>query len=382
LTDADNRLHVDSFAIGPAAIGGQAGGYAVEKRTLRAGLSEGVDVVRVTTGDLVHEVVPTRGMGVWKAWFRGEEIGWRSPVRGPVHPGFVPLEEPSGLGWLDGFDELLVRCGLESNGAPDFDARGRLLHPLHGRIANRPAHRVEVSVDDERGEVTVTGVVDEARFHFGKLRLTSAVTTRVGETRLRIRDTVENLSGRPAELQLLYHVNFGHPLLAAGARVVAPVSRLVPRDRRAAADVARWDVYGAPEAGYAEQCFYMALQPGADGRTRVLLRDAHGSRGVSLCYDTRSLPCFTVWKNTVAAADGYVTGLEPATNFPNPRSHEAREGRVVALAPGGRASFELDIEVHATSAEVAAAEDAVATLRHGVVTSISAAPEPGWSAPE
>ena len=49
------------------------------------------------------------------------ELGWKSPVHGPVHPNFVPLNEPSGLGWLDGFDELFVRCGLESNGAPDFD---------------------------------------------------------------------------------------------------------------------------------------------------------------------------------------------------------------------------------------------------------------------
>ena len=38
------------------------------------------------------------------------------------------MGEPSGLGWLDGFDELLVRCGLESNGAPEFDADGRVVY--------------------------------------------------------------------------------------------------------------------------------------------------------------------------------------------------------------------------------------------------------------
>ena len=93
-------------------------------------------------------VIPTRGMGIWKAIVGDETLGWRSPVRGPVHPQFVPLFDPSGLGWLEGFDELLVRCGLESNGAPEFDQQGRLLYPLHGRIANRPAHHVEVTVDD------------------------------------------------------------------------------------------------------------------------------------------------------------------------------------------------------------------------------------------
>ena len=72
-------------------------------------------------------VLPTRGMGIWRVTAAGRsgtaDVGWKSPVRGPVHPAFVDLGEPSGLGWLDGFDEFFVRCGLESNGAPDFDAK-------------------------------------------------------------------------------------------------------------------------------------------------------------------------------------------------------------------------------------------------------------------
>ena len=35
--------------------------------------------------------------------------------------------DPGGLGWLEGFDELFVRCGLDSNGPPLFDAQGRPL---------------------------------------------------------------------------------------------------------------------------------------------------------------------------------------------------------------------------------------------------------------
>ena len=31
---------------------------------------------------------------------------------GPVNPAFVNLSGLGGLGWLDGFDELLARCGL------------------------------------------------------------------------------------------------------------------------------------------------------------------------------------------------------------------------------------------------------------------------------
>ena len=70
-------------------------------------------------------MLPDRGLGIWKIMAGGVELGWQSPVHGPVHPRFVPLAEPSGLGWLDGFDELVARCGLVSNGAPDFDAAGQ-----------------------------------------------------------------------------------------------------------------------------------------------------------------------------------------------------------------------------------------------------------------
>ncbi|NOY28743.1 MAG: DUF4432 family protein [Planctomycetes bacterium] len=107
-------------------------------------MSDGVQVIEVDTGRMRLSILPTRGMGIWRAELPdGERLGWKSPVHGPVHPKFVPLTDPSGLGWLDGFDELVVRCGLESNGGPAFDEEnGRLVYPLHGRIANRPAHHV------------------------------------------------------------------------------------------------------------------------------------------------------------------------------------------------------------------------------------------------
>ena len=49
--------------------------------------------------------------------------------------------------------------------------RGVMLHALHGRIANLPAHHLVVEADTEANELRVTGVVDECRFHFHKLRL-------------------------------------------------------------------------------------------------------------------------------------------------------------------------------------------------------------------
>ena len=139
LTDVSNGVYVDEIKLTHDSVGGTAKGYEITKRTLRGGLCDGVDMIHIDNGRLEIDVLPTRGMGLWKAWLDGEEIGWQSPVRGPVHPKYVPLMEPGGLGWLEGFGELLVRCGLESNGAPEFGDNGRLVYPLHvGSPTGRP----------------------------------------------------------------------------------------------------------------------------------------------------------------------------------------------------------------------------------------------------
>ncbi|MFO7903833.1 MAG: DUF4432 family protein, partial [Pirellulaceae bacterium] len=206
LVDRTNRTYMEQLEVTPESVGGQAQGYYIHKHRLRGGLSDGVDVVHVDNGTLQFDILPTRGMGLWKAWLGDQQIGWNSPVKGPVHPAFVPLTEPSGLGWLEGFDELVARCGLESNGAPDFDSQGGLTHGLHGRITNKPAHEVKLHVNGETGEIAVTGVVDEVRIHFFKLRLSTTIKTKVGQNSIEIHDTVQNLSASATDVQMLYHI--------------------------------------------------------------------------------------------------------------------------------------------------------------------------------
>ncbi|MDX1946522.1 MAG: aldose 1-epimerase family protein [Pirellulaceae bacterium] len=357
----------------------------VTHRVWSGGLADGVVSVEINNGKTQIDVLPTRGMGIWRVIPNISQgphtIGWQSPVRGPVHPAFVDLGEPSGLGWLDGFDELLVRCGLESNGAPDFDdVTSRLKYPLHGRIANKPAHKVELTIDTDKQEIKLVGIVEETRFHFLKLRMTSTLTTKFGSSAFAIRDEVENFSASPTAMQMLYHVNFGLPLLDAGSRVVAPVKTLVPRNARAASGLATWDSYAAPQPGFEEMVYFFALHGDATGQTRTLLKNAHATRGVSLVFNTNQLPCFSLWKNTTGEPDGYVTGLEPGTNYPNPRSFETVQNRVVQLAGGAKQVFDLGFEIHATPQEVSAAEAAVAKIQAGRPPQIFDQPQPDWCA--
>ena len=379
LISSDDGNVRDELNVCGAEISQAAAPCQIDYRPLRGGRREGLHQLTVDNGDICLILIPERGMGIWKAWAGDTEIGWQSPVDGPVHPQWVPLHEPSGLGWLEGFDELLVRCGLYSNGAPEHDEQGRLLFPLHGKIAQSPAHHLEVAVDKESGEITVRGVVDERRFLFYHLQLVATVRLKPQSPVIAIEDVVTNLSATAGEMQLLYHINFGPPLLTSGGKLVLAAKRVAPRDLEATKDADRWALYGPPEANFNERVHFFELLADEQQQTQVLLRNADATAGISLCYNTEQLPCFAQWKHTGALQDGYVTGLEPATNFPNPRSFEAEHQRVVSLAPDESRRFDLKLQFHDSAAEVEQAELAVKKLSGEVEPSVASLPEPAWS---
>jgi hypothetical protein len=352
-----------------------AGTLGVRSRRLLGGRRDGVLLVELIAGRTRVFVLPGRGLGIWKIVSGDEELGWSSPVRGPVHPSWVPLSEPSGIGWLEGFDELVARCGLVSNGAPDFDAAGRLVHGLHGRIANLPAHEVRVVLDEATGTITLEAAVDETRFLVHSLRMRTSLVIHADRADVAWRDTVENLSDRPTTMQMLYHVNVGPPLLGPGAEVVADVEEVAPRDAAAVPDIPSWSRYAAPLGGRGEQVHFLKPRPAADGRAAAMLVAPDRQRAMKLSWLAESLPCFTLWKNQGGEADGYVTGLEPATNYPNPRSFEETQGRVVTLAPYASITFDLAIEPFAGQR----VEEEAARLRSTSPPKIHAAPKPGWS---
>jgi hypothetical protein len=345
LCDTAANVYLDEFSVGATDVPGSEQPWRVSKRTLRGGTQEGVDLVEVDNGHLRFIVIPTRGMSIWRAWGRELELGWRSPVRGPVHPQYVTHQAADGLGWLEGFDELLVRCGLQSNGAPEFDDSGKLRFPLHGRIGNLPAQRVEIRFDSVTQEISVIGVVEETRFHFYHLRLTTATTTRLGQPGLTIHDEVLNCSALPAKTQLLYHLNIGEPFLGAGAKLVAPVKTVAPMNDHSAKNIERWADYQAGVAGADEDVYLFELQTDAVGQSRVLLKNPTNNLGLGLSFDGQQMPCFTQWKHLSASPDGYVTGLEPGTNYPYAYSHELQNGRVVQLQANQTAEYDLRIDL-------------------------------------
>jgi hypothetical protein len=386
LDDHSRDIWVESFSVDANELGvAPDHAWSVKKTRLKGGRRDGVDLILVDNGAFRFSIVPTRGMGIWKGWYEGLRVGWDSPVTdGPINPMFVNLAAAGGLGWLDGFDELLARCGLENNGAP-YEVKTK--HPdgnenntvfgLHGKIANLPASFVAVHVDEHAPHaLVVEGHVEETRLFGSGIRMATRITTVPGSNALTVRDEFINLKDQPVEMQVLYHWNFGPPFLAEGSRFVAPARVVTPRDARAVEGLANHTVYGPPEPGYAEQVYFHELlgRSATDKQTVALLRNAAADKGVALRFTVDQLPAFTLWKNTGGLRDGYVTGLEPGTNFPNARPFEKARGRVVTLPPDARYVAETTLEVLASAEAVLRVEHEIERIQSQATAKINPRP--------
>ena len=327
--------------------------WSVRKITLHGGKQEGVELIEVDNGRLRFSVIPTRGMSIYEVVMGDTRLGWKSPVKEIVHPRHINLESRGGLGWLEGFNEWMVRCGLESAGHPGEDKftnnvgdEATMDLTLHGKIGNIPASEVQVIIEKEAPyRIRVRGRVDERMFYGPQLELWTEISTHIGADSFQIEDKLTNHGGNEQEFQIIYHGNFGPELLEKGSQLIAPIKSVSPFNDHAAKSIQSHAIYDAPSHGFIEQVY--CIRPWADqhGNTTVMLQNAAGTRGVSMTYSLNELPFLTQWKNTADLKSGYVTGIEPGTGFPYNRRVERHYGRVPTLKPGQARHFKLNFKI-------------------------------------
>lgn len=342
-------------------------GLRIQMRSLHGGRQEGVRVLRLDNGDFSLNIIPTRGMGIWNGKCGDVDLGWNGFSRVPVHPSFVPLSEPGGFGWLDGFNEWFVRCGLESNGSPEFNENGSLKYGLHGKIANIPTRKLEVFIDLEKGEIGTVGTVEESRMFFKKLELKTTISMKIGTNILCVKDIVTNLSDEPGEYELLYHINNGMPFVGKGTRFAVPFERMAPRTPEALKHIESWDLCGPEEPGNEEVVYFFDPKAEPDGTVPTLMIASGGERGMLLTFNKKQLPYFSLWKLRKSNKDGYVTGMEPSVNFPNTKSFEKSKGRVPQLGPGESREHLNTVEILRDAASVQKALKRIESLGKGKI---------------
>ena len=328
-----NRRQLESYA-DVAQIAG------FTRATLRDGHEKGVEIIEMRSGaGLRVGVCPSRGMDVVFAEFNGVNLTWRHP-NGAVHPAFYGAEN---FDWLRGAPNgLLTTCGLESFGPP-CEIEGEKWG-IHDRIAYTPAREVAPQTlwhDERNCEFRLSATVRQTRLFGAELELRRTLSIDLGENRLRLRDEIRNNGFEAAPFCVLYHCNFGYPLLEAGAQILVD-SQVTPRDDDAARGLTNWANVEAPRVGFREQVFFHQLRSDNSSHGVAAIWNEARKLGVQLKFERAQLPFLTQWK--MLGAGAYVMGLEPSNAPLMSRAQLLENNEMPMLKAGETRPFEIEFD--------------------------------------
>ena len=233
---------------------------------------------------------------------------------------------------------MLYTCGLTNTGASVTE--NGTYYPEHGRIGMMPAENV--SIRQTETAIEISGQVFERMIAGHQLRLNRTITLPLDGKEVKIRDQVTNLEGIPTEIMLLYHCNFGYPLLT-------PSSRLVMRSGPMIDQIAGGDIppdyrnMESPRDDKREEVYCHTAVPDQQGYEYAGILNDDMELGGYVRYTAETLPYMIYWKNM--CAHDYCVGLEPSISFSKGRKEERENGTLPVLAPYETREFELIIGV-------------------------------------
>ena len=314
-----------------AYIGRDSQLFGVEEHRLIGGRGDGMRVYQVTTGGgLELTVEADRCLDISRVSYKGINLSYFS-CSGYVAPAYF---DKNGLGFLDSFTGgFLTTCGLTHFGSPNTDEGEEL--GLHGPIGGTPADETAAYVDGD--EIVIRGSVYQARQFTHKLRLDRTIRIPVGGKGFKICDKVTNFGDAVSPLMVLYHINFGYPLLSEDAKVVVNSDKVTARNEHSAEDLDTWMKVLPPQPGFEEQCYYHFFN---DKRACAAIENAKLGVRAGVSFDLGVLTQLTQWK--MMGVRDYVMGLEPGTNDPDGRNVAREKGTLRFIQPGETVCMEVE----------------------------------------
>jgi hypothetical protein len=314
--------------------------------TLGDGVERGVRVLEFRSGTgFAFDVLVDRAFDIGRCEISGRSLGWLSGV-GFVGPWYY---EPEGLGFFRNFGGgLLTTCGLEHTLFMAEDTAEHYRYPpkktetfgLHGRVSNRPARLVGCGERWEEDECVLwaEGEILQAAVFGEHLRLRRRIEAKVGESRLKIHDQVENVGYARTPHMYLYHVNVGFPVIDEGSVLLAPTRSVTARGDYPAEG---YDKLHVPEAGYVERVFEHELEAENNGTVPVAIVNREAGLGLYQIYDREQFPYHFVWR--MLGEGTYVVGIEPSTNRTAGRLDARERGELIELEAGEKRTYDLEL---------------------------------------
>lgn len=324
----------------------QLGG--IETSVLDSGAGKGVRIAWVDTGSgLRFKVVLDRSMDIADAFYNQYSLVWIS------HKGITPPDPSAttGAAWLDGFGGgLLTTCGLAHIGGPEKDDYGE--RGLHDRISHIPATIESIIQPDIRNgnhRMSITGRMLQSSVFGPHLELKRTISAQLGITKISIADEVTNLGNEPVPHMLLYHFNFGWPLIDEGTKIIwegqwkSRGSKLDNLIFNAVSDIKTCKASIDEHNGNGESVAFIDIDPDSCGMCECAVYNPKIPLRVKLRFKKEQLPWLTNWQHW--GKNEYVMALEPGTNPPVGQSTARKNNDLIFIRPGETKVYETELEV-------------------------------------
>ena len=308
------RLYQSGYLCHPQQV------YTLRRVTVSEGKAKNTGIIEVcTAGGLQVDILPDAGLDIGQVRYKGSNMSFISK-NGYDSPAAISSHETEFLNTFPG--GLLYTCGLRSTGGAHRD--GEEWHPLHGRYHSLAADQISTRVEDN--VIYIQGTMRETALFGHDLELIRTIGIPVFGTEIEIFDTLTNRSHRNEEYALLYHCNFGWPLVSEEARLELPEHRrTTPRTPFAATGLGWETTFSEPTPGEEERVFFHEDME----HWACLVSDLLRTR-VTLTWSD-SLPILAHWRSM--ASGDYVCGLEPTNCYIMGRKAERENGTLPVLAP-------------------------------------------------
>ena len=326
----------------------QVGG--IEAYTIDEGPARGVRALCVNTGGgLRYRILADRGLDIDRAFLHQYSLSFLT------HKGLTPPTRglDRSLDWLKSFPGgLLTSCGPFNIGPPGLDADEEL--GLHGPHSNTGATIESVVQPDPQAgrlEMSVVGTIRYGAFYGPCVQLRRTISSRLGANSIDIVDEFTNAGNQPVPHAWLLHINFGYPLVDAGAELCYDSTRVEPTDAPESAarfkqgiDYKRIPGPQQRHRGPTSAVAYLYPRPiDRAGNTTVAIVNPRLSLGVAIHYITKQFPRLGNWQHF--GPYEYVTALEPMNGTIEGRASDRARGLLDHLAPGGAKLYRYGFEI-------------------------------------
>ena len=283
----------------------------VRRYVLTEGKEAGIRVIELGCGVMRALINENHGMDIMQLSHKGDNIGFI------CKNGFNNENLAFGKRFEGG---MLYTCGIDLIGRGEGIIQHGTYHTYPARI---------LSIEEGEDYAKVCGELEFTSLFGKNLVMKRAIT--LTNDNITVNDELVNRDTVDSNYCLLYHTNFGYPMLDEGVTIDFAPKSIAPCNGHAKNNLHQQANIVAPIDNEPERCYYIETD-----RDYVVINNEKLGKRVTLSYSKDTLPDLLQW--VAPRSYDYALGIEPCT------SHLGEEIEYKTVKAGESVKFSLQLK--------------------------------------